>query len=109
MINLSKVKTLLKQIEDCSCVVVGDSPYLHSCEVLGTPGDEEYEDEEILLFNWHDAFRFYVDEAQIYEVKFSEKNLSDAGINDNVLTLKDMDGEETTISLYSLTPEPVIV
>jgi hypothetical protein len=103
MINLSKVKTLLKQIEDCDCIVVGDSPYLHSCEVSGTPGDEEYENEEILKFNWDDG------EGQMFEAVFSEKNLSDAEINDNIISLNDIYGEKTEIKLYSLTPEPVVI
>ena len=103
MINLSKVEKLIKQIEESDCVVVGDSPFLHSCNVLGTPGDMEYEDEEILEFSWVD------DDGVIYETILSEKNLSDATIDDNVITLKDMDGEETTIKLYRLTPEPVVI
>ena len=98
--NLFKIKSLLSQIENAAIIVVGDSPYLHSCEVFGEP--EGKPDEEIILFDWHD------DAGQIFEVRLTEKNLDGAKISDNVISCKDIDGEDVQINLYDLVSSPVV-
>lgn len=98
--NLEKIDSLIKQIEDSPIVVVDDSPYLHSVTVYGMA--EGVEDEEILMFNWFD------DEGQEFVVKFTEGNLDRANFKDNQILLCDSEGDNCVISLYNLEKNPVV-
>lgn len=98
--NIKKIESLIDQIENCPLVIVDDSPYLHSCEVLGQP--ENIEDEVILKFNWND------DEGNVFEVEFTEGNLDKANFKNNRILLKDSENNDCVIILYDLEPSPVV-
>lgn len=98
--NLEKIDSLIKQIEDSDIVVVDDSPYLYSVTVHGNA--EGIEDEEILMLNWYD------DEGQEFVVKFTEGNLDKANFKNNRILLCDHEGENCVISLYDLEKNPVV-
>lgn len=98
--NIKKIKSLLDQIEKAEVVTIDDSPYLHSVEVNSDVSGDT--DNEILRLNWHDA------EGQEFDVKFIEQNLNRANFSNNQIYLCDHEGDPCVISLYNLTPEPIV-
>lgn len=99
MMNTKKIDSLLEQIETADLVQVADSPLLHSVNVDGLATDTE--SNEILMMKWSD------DEGLEFMVKFTESNLNNANVIGNKIRLSDHEGEDSIITLFSLTPMKV--
>ena len=97
--NINKIESLLKQIEESEVMLVDDSPYLHCC-YSGEVWNEE--NHTVLYFKWTD------EEAQEYMVEFTEKSVDEAVIKNNTISLKDVFGDDSTIYLYNLAPNPIV-
>ena len=96
MIWKEKVNYLVQRIMNADVFrIVGDSPLLQSLEWDGEAiGDP---DNQVVYISWHDA------EGQQFAVILTEKGLSEAHVEDDLIVLEDHEGEEVTIILYDLT------
>jgi len=99
MINKTKVNALLDQLVQCYSIDVFEEQsnvnLEWGAEITGDPNNQ------VALLTWTDA------DGLEFNIILTEQGLNDATVSENLIALKDVNGEEVTLALWDQKSWPV--